>query len=287
MQSIIQLENNNQIILTGADGRTISYDTFMARNPKCQLAFKGKNNRLVLPFDAELMNSKINFMANNGLCYLENTLNKKVILNLSVWENSTFIMGKDCSFNGFLNAIVSENRTVLIGQRVMFSFGIWIRTSDVHIVLSIESRKIINHGKDVIIGDDVWIGQGASLLKGATIGSGTVLGYGSILTKAVPSNCICSGAPAKVVKRQIVWDRQSMHNFSEEEKTDFEETYDFDPKIIYTNEAYPENLQEFRKQLGSIQKRTMLDKMAVIATLFDQPVVIKEKKPSFLASLFE
>lgn len=36
MQSIIQLENNNQIILTGADGRTISYDTFMARNPKCQ-----------------------------------------------------------------------------------------------------------------------------------------------------------------------------------------------------------------------------------------------------------
>ena len=89
-----------------------------------------------------------------------------------------------------------------------------------------------NHGKDVFVGDDVWIGQGASLLKGATIGSGSVLGYGSILTKQLESNTICSGAPAKVVKRNIIWDRQSMHNFSMNSKAKFEEQFEFEKKIV-------------------------------------------------------
>lgn len=286
MQSIIELENNNRIILTNSE-ESMNHKVFFERNPNFKLTFQGENNLLIVPMDAKLMNSKINFSANNGICYLQNTRNKQIVLNLSIWENSSFIMGEGCSFNGFLNAIASENRNIIIGNRVMFSFGIWIRTSDVHVIMDIDSKKIINHGKDVVVGNDVWIGQGASLLKGAMVGSGAVLGYGSILTKKLPSNCIGSGAPVKVTKQNIIWNRQSMHNFSTEEKVDFEDTYDFENDIIYTSEVYQENTKEFLQKSLSIRQAKLVDKHGLIESLLNQPLIIKEKKQNFFERIFD
>lgn len=287
MQCVIQFENNNQMILTGIKEEMVSREEFFEKNPNFQLTFKGKNNLLVMPFDIKLMNSKIKFMSSNGFCYLKNTINKQVVLNLSIWENSSFIMGKNCSFNGFLNAIASENSNIIIGNQVMFSFGIWIRTSDVHVIMDIESQKIINHGKDVFVGDDVWIGQGASLLKGATIGSGSVLGYGSILTKELESNSVCSGTPAKVIKRNIIWDRQSMHNYSMNLKAKFEEKFEFDKKENYTNEKYQENIRQFGKYSKTVHQAQILEKLEIAELLLQEPLIIKEKRKSFLQKIFK
>ena len=137
------------------------------------------------------------------------------------------------------------------------------------------------------IGDDVWIGQGASLLKGATIGSGSVLGYGSILTKQLESNTICSGAPAKVVKRNIIWDRQSMHNFSTNSKAKFEEQFEFDKKENYTNEKYQENIRQFHNYSKKVHQAQVLEKPEIAELLLQGPLIIKEKRQSFLQKIFK
>ena len=43
-------------------------------------------------------------------------------------------MGSDNYLNGTLNVIVSEERHVLIGSGGLYSFGIFIRTADPHLV---------------------------------------------------------------------------------------------------------------------------------------------------------
>ena len=53
----------------------------------------------------------------------------------------------------------------------------------------------------VIIEDRVWIGENVSIMPGVKIGSGAVIGAGSVVTHDMPSDCICVGIPARVVKR--------------------------------------------------------------------------------------
>ena len=53
----------------------------------------------------------------------------------------------------------------------------------------------------VIIEDRVWIGENVSIMPGVKIGSGTVIGAGSVVTHDMPSDSICVGIPARVIKR--------------------------------------------------------------------------------------
>jgi len=52
----------------------------------------------------------------------------------------------------------------------------------------------------IIIEDDVWIGMNCTILPGVTIGRGCVVGAGSLVTKDLPPNMICFGAPCRPVK---------------------------------------------------------------------------------------
>ena len=81
-----------------------------------------------------------------------------------------------------------------------------IRTTDGHVIYNRYDRKRINAASDVIIGDHVWIADRSVILKGVRIGNSSVIALGSIVTKNVPSNVIVAGSPAKVVRRDIVWE---------------------------------------------------------------------------------
>lgn len=53
----------------------------------------------------------------------------------------------------------------------------------------------------------VWLGWGACVLGGSTVGEGTVLGMGTILKGRVPNNVVAAGAPARVIRKDIAWER--------------------------------------------------------------------------------
>lgn len=52
----------------------------------------------------------------------------------------------------------------------------------------------------IVIGKRVWCGTGVTICAGVEIGDDVVLGAGSLVVKALPSNCIAYGSPAKPVR---------------------------------------------------------------------------------------
>ncbi len=50
------------------------------------------------------------------------------------------------------------------------------------------------------IGNNVWLGAKVTVLKGVTIGDGVIVGANSLVSRDLPSNSICGGVPAKVIK---------------------------------------------------------------------------------------
>ena len=104
----------------------------------------------------------------------------------------------------------------------LFSFGVWFRTADPHLIYDAESHQRINFSKDIIVGDHVWIGQNALILKGTQIGSGSIIGAGSVAAnKILQSNASFAGNPVRMIRNHIFWDGACVHKwtFTETEKS--------------------------------------------------------------------
>ena len=100
-----------------------------------------------------------------------------------------------------------EDGEVKIGHDCMFSYDVRLDTSDVHPIFDRITGDRLNPPRPVEIGDHVWLGARVILLKGARIGDGAVVGAGSVVKGKVPPGVIVSGAPAKIVRRDIEWRR--------------------------------------------------------------------------------
>ena len=123
-------------------------------------------------------------------------------------NNCSVIIGDNCTANGVGIRICENGTNVKIGQDCMFSSAIIIWASDTHTIT--DSKGVIkNIGKYVEIGDHVWVGYGVSIAKNTTIANGCVIGMHSVVTgRNEIENCIIAGNPAKIVKKDIKWDRR-------------------------------------------------------------------------------
>ncbi|EWY35737.1 hypothetical protein N825_36095 [Skermanella stibiiresistens SB22] len=118
------------------------------------------------------------------------------------------VIGKNTTFER-VNIVCIESANVIIGAECMFSFGIEIRTSDAHSIIDLATRCRINGPGDVIVGDHVWIGAHTTLNKGITIASDVIVGTRAVVTKdIVEEHCAAAGVPARVVRRDVSWDRK-------------------------------------------------------------------------------
>ena len=139
-------------------------------------------------------------------------------LAVTINNNCSFVVGRNVYFNGQLSAVVSEERTIAIGDGCLLSFGIWIRTADPHLIIDVRTRRRINPSKDVVVGDHVWIGQDALLLKGTTIGSGSIVGARSVVAgKRIPSNASWAGNPVRRVRDGVFWEDSCVHTWTSEQ----------------------------------------------------------------------
>ena len=160
----------------------------------------------------DLRGSTITFNGDNALVYLSKNRHQYK-LSVSMNRDNTLYVGKDNYFNGKLNLILSERKHIVIGDDGLFSFGIWLRTADPHLIYDCETHERINPSKNILIGDHVWIGQGSLVLKGSTISSGSIIGANSTVSgKLIPSNQSWAGAPAKKIAENIFFDGACVHN---------------------------------------------------------------------------
>lgn len=153
---------------------------------KC-IVFKGLNNKLVIDKNAVLKNVELFFDCNHGLISIGscNIKNKGIQAHMRVGENSSITIGDDCM-------ISSSNE---------------IKTDDSHPIFCVRTGERVNMPRSIYIGNHVWIGRRACVLGGSEIEDGSVIGMGAIVKGKVPNNSVAIGIPARVVRKDIAWER--------------------------------------------------------------------------------
>lgn len=178
-----------------------------------RIVFKGSNSSVTIhePF-AKFKRCKISLGDN---CNVEINSSKYVVrklLLLANGKNTLIKIGKDFSVTSKCEVVMrpEPDLKLNIGNDCMFASNILIRPTDGHTIINTNTKEIMNYGQDIIIGNHVWIAYGATILKGVSIADNCVIGINSTVTKScIETNAVYAGSPAKLVKRGIIWDRES------------------------------------------------------------------------------
>lgn len=197
--------NNNQIILFSDDNEEkFNY------LPTLSITIKGNNNRIRIHKTAKI-SGQIYIEADNVEINFAEASYCNMILICDQGSNQRFILGKHSTI-GFVDCRLNEDRAaVVIGENCMFSSRIDILGTDGHAIIDKKTHRILNKlNKPIIIGNNCWVGMGVTITKNANLPDNTIVGTGSIVTKQfTEKNTIIAGNPAKVIKRNIIWDRRN------------------------------------------------------------------------------
>lgn len=209
-------------------GNRILYDGLMEKD--ITVRFRGSNNTLILHQKASLHALNAQFDCDNGTVEIgSNSGVTPLKAFIRIGQDSTVKIGNNVSNNSMVTISAVEGTHVVIGNDVMLSSQTEIRTDDAHPIFDVRTGKRSNPAKSIRIGNHVWLAKRSTVLGGASIGDGSVLGFGSILKGKIPNNCIAAGAPAKVVRRDIAWERPHLslrepfykHDADSIEKSDY------------------------------------------------------------------
>lgn len=206
---------NREDLLNMPDGNKLIGVLPEWENTKIKIT--GKNNILYCEPNVKIVNSNIYFNCDNSIVYLSSS---KHIYYLSASLNNDCVLfiGKDNYFNGIINIALSEQRHCIIGNGGLYSFGVWIRNADPHLIYDIQSKKRLNNTKSIFIGDHVWIGQSAFLLKGTQIDSGSIIGaMGLVSGKKIPANTSYGGNPCRKIAENIFWEESCVHTWKKQQ----------------------------------------------------------------------
>ncbi|MFL5338100.1 MAG: acyltransferase, partial [Geminicoccaceae bacterium] len=130
-------------------------------------------------------------------------------LNVRLWNNDhVFFWGERSTSNGVHAVLQGDESRIVIGDDCMFANDIFIRNSDMHAVVDMRSGEWLNAGGNVHFEPHVWVAQEALILKNTMLGFGAIVGAKSIVNREVPRYAMVAGAPAKVVRRDVSWDRE-------------------------------------------------------------------------------
>lgn len=169
--------------------------------------FKGKNN--IIFFAGGSSNVNILFDSDDGLIFIGNNVvfNGKIIIK----NNSLCFIDNNSTFNGVsIEAVEAKN--IFFGNDCMFSWGIWLSTTDYHPLMDCNTNNRINFSKSIYIGDHVWCSRDVGILKDVFIASGSVIGAKGVVSKICYSNTANAGIINKEIKQDIFWLRYSIGN---------------------------------------------------------------------------
>ena len=173
-----------------------------------RITFRGSNNRVEIAEGCRMDQLHVVFDCDNGTLTIgHNKHVKGGQWGIRVGQDATVSIGNNVSSTGVCIVSAVEGVTVRIGNDVMIASQNQIRADDGHPIFDIHTGLRVNPATSITIGNHVWLALGSTVLAGGEIGDGTVIGYGSLVTGKIPNNCIAVGSPARVVRRDIAWER--------------------------------------------------------------------------------
>jgi acetyltransferase-like isoleucine patch superfamily enzyme len=171
----------------------------------------GEGNKVYISEGVKIDNAVIHIRGNNNSIKFGN--NCYVGQGCSFWmegDNITIEIGANCTFTQYNHFCAQENDvSIILGNDCMISNHVIIRTSDSHPIYN-EVGERINPAASVVIGNHVWIAPESKVFKGVHIGDGCIIGSNTLVTKDIEPNSLAVGVPAKVVKVNIHWTRESL-----------------------------------------------------------------------------
>ena len=133
-------------------------------------------------------------------------------------DAGAILVGREASANHV--DLLAEGHSIQIGDDALISYGVHVFTSDSHCVidLSKSSPERINPPASVVVGPHVWLGANSLVLKGVSVGQGAIVAATTVVTSDVPERSVVTGAPAKVLRREVTWARELWPNEAELQK---------------------------------------------------------------------
>lgn len=179
---------------------------------------EGSNNSLIIGdnFKCDGVFSIVIIGDNNEIVIDNNVI---VINELKVYchdnsQNCKITIGNGTSFYKTEISTYDNGSTVNIGNDCMFGYDTIVYNTDGHAIF--QGGQLINIAKNLIVGNHVWCGWGSTILKNSYIADGCVVGKGAIVSgKFKEANSVIGGVPAKILKRNICWDRKSVNRVLE------------------------------------------------------------------------
>lgn len=166
----------------------------------------GNRNRVSVGHGAELGRSRIEIHGDDNIVEIGDACGG-LFEAIFVTDGATLRLGAETTMvEAFFN--FHEPFEIRLGKDCLVSGQVSLSVSDMHTIFDLESRQRINFGRSIEVGDHVWIGAQAQIMKGAKIGSGSIIGSRALVTREIPPNCIAAGIPAKVIRRNVSWDRE-------------------------------------------------------------------------------
>lgn len=175
------------------------------------LHFNGNCANLVILDPNSRLRGHMNFLGDQNVAIVGEACAERDI-HLSAefrYGAAALRIGKGASA-GHLNVwIEGPGRSIQIGDDLMSSWGVWLRTADSHGLVDLASGSVVNPSRSITIGPHVWLAQDVIVMPGVSIGGGSIVGARSIVTKSLPACCVGAGAPARIVRRNASWTRDA------------------------------------------------------------------------------
>jgi len=155
---------------------------------------------------------------------INNKVNLRGLVNIFADYNSVIDIYENVTSYTNLYIVSVQNSKIIMGKDCMLSRDIIIRAGNSHNIFNLETgENLTSIGRSIVIGDHVWIGHRATLFSGCEIGNGSIIGINTFVNKKFPANCSIAGNPAKIIKENVAWRRESYPYFDS-----YENFADFD-----------------------------------------------------------
>lgn len=213
------IKMNNKIIIVDKNGNENMVNKYQRKKVKgLKITINGYNNTIILKEPFNFIDSKFEILGCDA----------KIEVGSSSWNYRNFhilfsayasgrevIIGDECSFFGPCRFTLSGEKTkIIVGNECMFSHDVNVYNNDNHTVYDINTGRILNFAKEVVIGHHCWIGHKASVLKNVHLADNIIVGAGAIVTKDFKENYIAIGGnPAKKIKENVAYDLYNQEDY--------------------------------------------------------------------------
>lgn len=136
--------------------------------------------------------------------------------NIIIGRNNTLMIHDNCIIMRSTIHVNNEpNIEVIIGKDCLFAANTTILASDGHAIFDTNNKIINKPYFGVHIGNHVWICRNVTITKDVIIPNNCIIGISSLVNKAnsFEENCIIAGIPARVIKKNITWDKKHCFQF--------------------------------------------------------------------------